>query len=297
MRKCQWLMISLMLVLLAGCGYQAQAKIQAVASFSIIADLVAQVGGDKVEVKSIIPFGGDPHHWEATSREAISIAKADILFYNGLGLETWIEKLVDSAGTSSLRKVVLSQGLIPLPGVSHDHHDHQGGDPHFWHDVDHVKHYVKIISRELTELDPGNQEYYERRAQAYLEELTKLDNWLVEQISMIPVENRKFISYHASFNYLAHRYGLEVIGHIVTNPDSEPSARDLGVLASVLNKHNRKVIFIEPQAANQLRLAEVLASEVGGKVYTLYSDSLLSEAPTYLDMMYHNGKTLLEALK
>lgn len=297
MTKYKWTFMLLSLCLLIGYSGSGIAKTKVVTSFSILADFVTQVGGDKVEVQSIIPLGGDPHHWEATSREAANIANADILFYNGMGLELWLDKLVESAAKDSLHKVVLSQGLTPLPGVTHDIHNHESGDPHFWLDVQYAIHYVKVITETLVGVDPANKEYYQKRTQAYLDKLIDLDDWLVEQVASIPQENRKIVSYHDSFNYLAHRYGLTVVGFVVNNPDREPSPRDLGNLTKALAGQKRKIIFTEPQVGSGQRYAEVLAKEVGGKVYTLYSDSLTPEVSTYLDMMYFNGKTLVEALQ
>ncbi len=289
-------LVSVLLVF-AVWGGNASANLRAVATFSVLADFIQQVGGDKVSVTSIIPLGGDPHSWEPTPREARSIASADVLFYNGLGLELWVDRLISNAARPDLPIVVLSAGLTPLPGPTFTNHAHDEGDPHFWLSVRYAMDYVKKIQQSLKELDPKNAQYYDENAQRYLDKLMELDAWLFQQVELIPKDNRQIITYHDGFRYLADQYGFDVVGFLVVNPDREPSSRDMAQLVRLLAALPRKVIFTEPQISGGSRYAQAVAQEVDGKVYTLYSDSLSEAVPSYIAMMRHNGRVLVEALQ
>lgn len=296
MKKSLLVILVLMLLSINAPGANAR-EIRAVATFSVIGDLVEQVGGNRVRVDSIVPLGGDPHTWEATPREARNLAAADILFYNGLGLEIWVDRLIENTARQDLPVVVLSEGLTPLAGPKFTAHSHEQGDPHFWLDVQHAMTYVERIRDALIDVDPNNRDYYQANAAEYLQELVELDQWITKQIQTIPAENRQIITYHDAFGYLANRYGLTISGFLVTNPDREPSAREMGEIIGRLQEFARPVIFIEPQLDSSARYAQAIAQEVGGDVAYLYSDSLSQEVSTYKAMMEHNGKTLVEALK
>lgn len=292
------------ILLIFSISFGAKAKLQVVTTFSILTDFVVAVGGDRVDVSSIVPLGGDPHNWEATPREARIIATADVLFYNGLGLELWIDRLIENAADPELPIVVLTKDLVPLPSPSHDHvhiddyhHHHENGDPHFWLDVQYSMDYVKTITDTLIEFDPENAAYFQARSIDYLDQLAELDQWLMDVIAEIPTENRKLLTYHNSLAYLAERYGLTVEAFLVVNPDREPSPQEMIELTRLLAKHPRKAIFTEPQTSSAARYVSTIASEVGGNVYTLHSESLTNQLSTYIEMMRHNGATLLEALQ
>lgn len=278
------------------------ASLDIVTTTTVFADLIKQVGGDRVNVVSIVPAGADPHTFEPTPREARHIATADVLFVNGLGFEAWVEKLLVNAGSPNLQVVTLSQGLEPIEGVSftvhqgHDDHDHaHDGDPHFWLDVTHAMHYVRTIESVLIAADPAGAEGYRSRAAAYLAELDELDQWIAERIATIPAKNRVLLTYHDAFAYLAQRYGLDLQGVVVRNPDREPSSRELASLIREVRALGTKAIFAEPQI--NPRFAQSLAAEAGIKVAYLYSDALTAQVPTYVDMMRYNANSLVEALR
>lgn len=288
------------LALLAAAASAAAAPpIRAVATTSVFADFVAQVGGERVEVYALVPAGADPHTFEPTPKEARQLATADLLFMNGLGYEAWLAKFLQSAGGPGLRIVTLSEGLVPLPGATFtpdDGHGHgPGGDPHFWLDVRYAMHYVRRIEEALTGADPEGADYYRARAAAYIAELEALDRWFAEQIAQIPPENRVVLTYHSAFAYMAARYGLTLHGVVVQNPDREPSSRELAALIQDVRRLGIKAIFAEPQI--NPRFAQTLAAETGIRVATLYSDALSDAVPTYVDMMRHNAHALVEALR
>lgn len=272
-------------------------EIRAVATFPILADLVKQVGKERVKVVSIVPLGADPHTWEATPADAKNVASADILFSNGLGFELWLERLIENVAQADLPIIVLSEGLKARPGASHDPHSHHEGDPHFWLNVQFAMEYVRNIERALSEIDPDGAGVYQKNAEEYLNQLQELDNWLISQIKSIPEENRRIITYHDGFGYLAERYGLSVEGFLVTNPDREPTALEMAKITDMMKKFSRKVIFVEPQISSSHRYANALAKEVSGKISVLYSDTLTEEVPSYIDMMRFNGNSLVEALR
>lgn len=290
------LLAALLITLLVPAAATA-ASLRVVATFSVIADMAEQVGGTKAEVSSIVPLGGDPHTWEPTPREARHLATADVLLYNGLGLELWVDRLIRSAARPDLPVIVLSEGLEPIPGASFAAHVHEEGDPHFWLNVQYGMHYVERILAAFVQLDPDNATYYTANAERYLQTLAELDQWIEQAVLQIPEERRKLVTYHDAFGYLAQRYGFEISGFLVVNPDREPSSREMADIVRQLASQERPVIFVEPQVSSGHRYAEAVASEVGGSVGLLYSDSLTEEVPTYVDMMRWNVNQLLEALQ
>lgn len=274
----------------------ARSQLTVATTTTVFADFIQQVGGERVEVLSIVPAGVDPHAFEPTPREARAVATADLLFVNGLGFEAWLAKLLENVGSSDLTVVVMSEGLTPLPGVAFSaHHHDEDGDPHFWLDVTYAMHYVRRIEQALSEHDPEGAEYYRSRTARYVDELEALDAWMLEQLGRIPPERRVLLTYHDAFAYLARRYGLELVGVLVRNPDREPSSRDMANLVREIRRLNVPAIFAEPQI--NPRLAQTLAAETGITVSVLYSDALTEEVPTYIDMMRLNTLSLVEALK
>ena len=275
----------------------ADEPLRAAASFAIIADFVQQVGGDRVEVVSLVPALADPHAWEPTPQEARYLAGTQVLFVNGAGYEEWLWDLVRSASQSNLVVVELSAGLEPLPGPSHSVHSDHRHDPHFWLSVANAVHYVERIAQTLMELDPKHAEYYRERADVYQKELWELDSWLLQQLAVIPAENRVLVTYHNAFAYFAQRYGFTATEFLVNHPDREPTPRDMAALVALLSGAARPVVFAEPQFSVGERYVRSVAAEVGGEVRLLYSATLTSDIPTYVDMMRHNCQVLLEALK
>lgn len=271
-------------------------KFRVVTTFSILEDLVRQVGGEKVQVNSLVPLGADPHSWEATPKESRLVAEADLLVANGGGFDQWLINLQKNAARPGTPLVFVSQGLAALT-MSSSGHDHHGGDPHFWLSVPNTIHYVDKITEALVALSPENTEYFLERSQLYLQELEELDRKIMLELGQIPVENRVIVTYHNAFSYLAERYGFAVVDFLVENPEAEPSPRDLGRLVQLLKQQVNPVVFAEPQLNVSTRYVETLAKEIQGKIYILYSDSLSEDVPSYVEMMNYNVKTLLEALK
>lgn len=267
-------------------------KLTVVTTLSVLADLIEQVGGDKVQVKALVPPGGEVHTYQPTPNDIKAVAQAGIVFYNGAQLEEWIDGTIRSAGKQDLPIVVLSQGLPTI--VEADNRP----NPHLWLDVAKAKAYVEKIRDALANVDGANAAYYSDRARAYLAQLDELDAWIQTEVDKIPRARRKLVTFHDAFPYFARRYGFSVHGFIVASPGKEPSARELTVLARRIKREEVPAVFAESQF--NPKAMEVLARDTGVRVVTnLYTDSLGSgpEANSYIALMKHDVSQIVKALR
>ena len=286
------------LILLPACesrSPQEQAaprKLTVVTTLTVLADLIRQVGGDTVDVKALVPPGGEVHTYQPTPGDIKTLAQARIVFYNGAHLEEWIDNTIRNAGKPDLPIVVLSQGL---PTISE-----AGGEPnpHLWLDVTNAKTYVEKIRDSLSKVDPAQAGQYADRAKAYLARLDELDTWVQAEVAKISAARRTLVTFHDAFPYFAKRYGFTLQGVVVASPGKEPSARQLTALARRIKQAEVPAVFAESQF--NPKVMEVLAKEVGVKVVTnLYNDSLSDgpEANSYIALMRHNVTQIVNALK
>jgi ABC-type Zn uptake system ZnuABC Zn-binding protein ZnuA len=267
-------------------------KLAVVTSLAVLADLIQQVGGDKVQVKALVPPGGEVHTYQPTPDDIKSVARARIVFYNGAHLEEWIDETIRSAGKPHLPIVVLSQGLPTITEAGNQ------PNPHLWLDVSNAKAYVEKIRENLSRVDGTNAAYYADRAKSYLAQLDDLDKWIQSKVETISKARRKLVTFHDAFPYFARRYGFSLKGFLVASPGKEPSARELTVLARQIKQEQVPAVFAEAQF--NPKAMEVLAGDVGVRVITnLYSDSLSTgpEANTYIAMMKHDVTEIVDALK
>ena len=263
-----------------------------VTTLTVLADLIQQVGGDKVQVKALVPPGGEVHTYQPTPDDIKSVAQAKIVFYNGAHLEEWIDKTIRSAGKPNLPIVVLSEGLPLIKESGND------PNPHLWLDVANAKAYVEKIRDGLSKMDGANAGYYADRAKSYLAQLDELDKWIQAEVATIPKARRKLVTFHDAFPYFAERYGFSLHGVLVASPGKEPSARDLTALARRIKQDRVPAVFAEAQF--NPKAMEVLASDTGVRVITnLYNDSLSTgpEANSYIALMKHNVTQIVNALK
>lgn len=270
-------------------GFQ---KMTVVTTLTVLADLIEQVGGDKVQVKALVPPGGEVHTYQPTPDDIRRVAQARIVFYNGAHLEEWIDETIRSAGRADLRIVVLSQGL-PTIVASGDE-----PNPHLWLDVTNAKAYVEKIRDSLSQMDGANSAYYADRARTYLTKLDQLDDWIRTEVDKIPSARRKLVTFHDAFPYFAKRYGFSLQGVVVASPGKEPSARDLSALVQRIKRERVPAVFVEAQFSP--KILEVLAHDAGIKVVSnLYNDSLSAgpEANSYIAMMKHDVAQIVEALR
>jgi zinc/manganese transport system substrate-binding protein len=269
---------------------RAEDRLNVVASFSILGDLVKNVGGDKVDVTTLVGPNGDVHVYTPAPSDAKKNADARLLVMNGLGLEGWLPRLVQSAG-SKATIVTASNGIAPLQLGS-------DADPHAWQSVANVRIYVANIRDALIAADPADSAVFRANAERYLGELNALDAEVRAAIAKIPPERRKVITTHNAFGYFAAAYGVTFVAPVGVSTESEPSARDIATLIQQIKAEKIPAVFLENLGDD--RLIRRIAAETGAKAGgTLYSDSLTDEkgpAPTYIALVRHNIKALTSAL-
>jgi zinc/manganese transport system substrate-binding protein len=269
---------------------QAQEKIDVVASFSILGDLARNVGGERVNVTTLVGPDSDVHVYTPAPADAKRIADAKLVVVNGLGLEGWLERLVQSSG-SKAPIVVATNGIAPRRLGSH-------ADPHAWQSVVNAKIYVADIRDGLMAADAAGAAVYRANADAYLAKLDALDGEVRAAIAKIPEARRKVISSHNAFGYFADAYGIAFIAPQGVSTESEASARDIAAIITQIRTAKIPAVFLEN--VSDPRLMRRISAETGARIGgTLYSDSLTGEngaAPTYIDMVRHNIKALTGAL-
>jgi zinc/manganese transport system substrate-binding protein len=289
MRRVQLFLACLFLATMAS-PLRAQDRLNVVASFSILGDFVRNVGGDRVSVTNLVGPGGDVHVYTPAPSDAQKIADAKLVVINGLGLEGWLPRLVQSAG-SKAAVVTASQGITPLK-VGSD------ADPHAWQSVANAKIYATNIRDALAAADPADAAVFRANAQAYLAKLDALDREVREAIARIPEARRKVISTHSAFGYFAAGYGIEFVAPSGVSTEAEASARDIAGIIGQIKASKIPAVFLEN--ISDPRLMRRISAETGAKIGgTLYSDSLTGEkgdAPTYIDMVRHNIMALTSAL-
>jgi zinc/manganese transport system substrate-binding protein len=285
--------------LLAPHGARAQDTLKVVATFSILGDLVKEVGGDKVEITTLVGPNSDAHVYSPSPADTKRLADAKVVFINGLGFEGWITRLVKASGTKA-PVVVATKGVKPRkmePGEQHDH-DHGGADPHAWQSVANAKIYVANIRDALVKADPAGQAAYEANAKVYLAKLDALEQEVRDFVARIPADRRRIITTHDAFGYFRDAYGLDFIAPQGVSTESEVSAKDVARIITQIRRQKIPAVFIENVTDPRLvkRIAEETGAKIGG---TLYSDALTDakgDAPTYIDMIRHNIKALGAAL-
>jgi zinc/manganese transport system substrate-binding protein len=273
----------------------AQDKLKVVATFSILSDFVKNIGGDRVDVHSLVGPNGDAHVYQPTPSDAKTIADAKVVFVNGLGFEGWIARLI-KASASKAAIVTATKGVKPRKAA--DDHGHGDADPHAWQSVVNAKIYVANIRDGLAAADPAGKNAYEANATAYLAKLDALDADVKAEVAKIPTDRRKIITTHDAFGYFADAYGVSFIAPQGVSTESEVSAKDVAKIITQIRKQKIPAVFLEN--VTDKRLLERIAQEGGARIGgTLYSDALTDEkgpAPSYLDMMRHNVKQLSAAL-
>lgn len=292
----------------------ADQPLKVVASFSILGDIVANVGGDKIALTTLVGPNGDAHVFQPSPADARAVAGADVVIVNGLGFEGWIERLTEASGYKG-PVIVASQGITPREmaeeeegheehagqehaGHDHDHHDHGNIDPHAWQNIGNVIAYVDTIATALIAADPADQAAYEANAAAYKAKLTALDAKVKAAIAALPPERRKIITSHDAFGYFAAAYGLEVLAPQGVSTESEASAKGVATLIRQIKKEKAPAVFLENITDPRLidRIAKETGAHIGG---TLYSDALSDAsgpASTYIAMFEHNLAALAAAL-
>jgi zinc/manganese transport system substrate-binding protein len=278
--------------------------VKAVATFSILGDLVGQVGGDRVALSVLAGAGEDAHVFTPSPAHARAVAQAAVLFSNGLGFEGWMSRLMKSAGYQG-RHVVVSKGIEALKekhdhkaGHSHGHH-HQGDhDPHAWQSVANVIVYANNIAAGLCQVDAAGCDTYRRNAQAYIERLRALDREIRDAWNGVEAARRKVITSHDAFAYYGQAYGVRFLSPQGVSTEAEASARGVARLIRQIRQENIRALFVEN--ISDPRLIDQIGRETGvTPAGVLYSDSLSKAggaASTYVDMMRFNTAALIKAV-
>ncbi|MEW6094636.1 MAG: metal ABC transporter substrate-binding protein [Chloroflexota bacterium] len=269
-------------------------RLQVLATTSIVADVVQQVGGEFVTVTVLMPVGTDPHEYSPRPQDVAALSDADIIFANGAGLEEFLQPLIENAGAAD-KLVEVSAGieLFTLAGQ-------EGDDPHTWMDPNNVILWAENIAAALSAADPVHAADYQANAAAYSASLADLDAWIRIEVASVPKENRLLVSDHAVLGYFAVRYGFDQVGSITGSFSTEaaPSAQELAALEDEIRRLGVRAIFVtEPSSQS---LAEQVAQDTGICAVWLYHASLTDSsgpAPSYLEFMRYNVSAIIEALK
>ncbi|MEO1217466.1 MAG: zinc ABC transporter substrate-binding protein [Bacteroidota bacterium] len=268
-------------------------KMKVVATTTFLADLAQNIAGDKAEIISLMPTGGDPHLYDPIPGDAKKIAEADLVLRNGLTLEGWLDELIANSGTRA-NIYTLTEGVVPIKSVVYE----EALDPHAWMDVKNGIIYTDNILKALSESQPADKKYFEAQHAAFRRVLVQLDKEIKEKISQIPPSKRVLVTSHDAFRYYGNAYGLEVVSAMGTSTDAEPTLEDLAHLSEQVKEHDIPSIFIESTINPEImeQRASDLGIRIGGK---LFSDSLgdkESGADTYVKMLRQNTQLILEGL-
>jgi len=278
-------------------GEDAQPRKLAVATTSIIADFVRNVGGDRLEVKALVGANSDAHVYSPTPGDAREVAAAAIVYVNGLGLEGWLPRLVSASG-SKAPVVTVTTGVPPRRMPDEHHPGKTTIDPHAWQSIADAKIYVANIRDALVAVDPAGKAVYDANAQAYLAKLDDVEKEVRTAIASIPADRRKIITTHDAFGYFGAAYGMSFIAPEGVSTESEPSAKDVARIIRQIKMQKIPAVFLENVSDPRLisQIARETGAAIGGKLYSDALSEASGPAATYLDMMRHNVRELAKAL-
>lgn len=290
-------------------------KLRVVASTQIIADVVRQVGGEYIELATLLPAGADPHSYTATPADLRTLNQAHVIFINGLGLEEAMAPVLENLEGDAVL-VPVNVGVTPRSlaeeagqgdagtgeehGHEHDHEHGQGVDPHTWFDVRNVMIWVQNIQETLSRLDPAHAPAYQEAAERYRQELEALDREIRTAVESIPPEKRLLVTDHETLGYLAAAYGFKLVGAVLPSFSTmaAPSARELAALQEQIRSVGATAIFVGTNV--NPALAEQVARDLNIAVVPIYTEELSAPdgpAPTYVAMMRYNIQAIVEALR
>ncbi|WP_277589873.1 metal ABC transporter substrate-binding protein [Pseudomonas chlororaphis] len=272
---------------------QAADKLAVVTSFSILADITQQVGGEHIQITDMVGPDADAHTYEPTPDDAKALLKARLIIKNGLGFEPWLDRLVASTGTRAT-VITASRGVIPR---SLDEDGETVPDPHAWHNLANAELYVGNITKALVAADPANKADYERNSQAYLKRIYALLAEAKAKFGALPPGNRKIVTSHDAFGYLGQAYGIDFMAPQGLSTEREPSAAEVAALITQIRNARVKAVFMEN--IKDARLLKQIADESGAHIGgTLYSDALAAQGPasTFTGLFEYNLNTLYDAL-
>lgn len=297
---------ALFALLLAAMPAAAQEKVKVVATFSILADIAAAIGGERVAVTTLVPAMADAHVFQPAPADARALAGADLVVSNGLNFEPWLDRLIAASGFKG-RRIVATQGIRPRRMGAHDHGGHSHGDavkggavddPHVWHDLRRMEAYVANIADGFAAADSAHAAGYAQRAAAYAAGLRALDAWAAAEIARVPRAHRKAITQHEAFGYLGERFLIDFMAPQGASTDAEASAAGVARLIRQIKRHKVQALFFESVASPRLieQIGREAKVKVGGR---LYSDALTppgGEADSFVKMYRLNIERLVAAM-
>jgi zinc/manganese transport system substrate-binding protein len=292
----------------------AQDRLSVVTSFSILADMTKQIGGDRIALRSIAGPDQDAHGFQPKPSDAAGLANAALVIRNGLGFEGWLDRMIRSSGFKG-RLVTTTEGITPRMMEAHHHHGHDHGgagrrhnhsvgprqvpDPHAWQDLGLAPHYIRNITAGLIATDPAGEALYRRNAEAYAARLAALDQWVRAEVAKVPEARRKIVTSHDAFGYFGAAYGVRFLAPQGVSTEAEPSAAEVGRLIRQIRAENITALFMENMSnpATLQRIAQETGLRVRGR---LFADALSAEAgpaPTYEAMFRHNLSLMVPAMR
>ncbi len=274
----------------------AMAKtVNTVASFSVLADIVKQVGGSHVNVKSLVGPDGDPHSFEPTPQDSQALAKADVVFVSGLGLEGWMDRLVKASGYKG-EVIVSSEGIATR---SMEEEGRAITDPHAWNSMKNGVVYATNVMNALIKADPADADYFRQQGSAYIAQLKKLDRWAQSSFAATPLEKRKVLTSHDAFGYFGQRYGVSFMSPVGFSTESEASASDVAALITQLKSEHIHTYFIENQTDPRLvkQIAASSGAQPGGELYPEALTRKGGDAATYTAAFTHNVNVMVASMK
>jgi zinc/manganese transport system substrate-binding protein/manganese/iron transport system substrate-binding protein len=276
----------------------ASSGLSVVATTTQIRSIAEAVLGDRGTVRSILTPGADAHEFEPKPSDVQGISESKLVLKNGIGLDDWVDKLIENAG-GDRPLVTVTEGITPRAGDEES--EHGEADPHVWLDVSNAMTMTANIHDALVKADPANEATYKANADTYLARLRDLDKYIRDQVATVPPENRKMVTNHDAFGYYVNAYGLTFVGSIIPSMSTgaQPSAQDVAALIGKIKEQKVKAIFLE--SSINPSMAQQIGNDVGVKVVdTLYGDSLGAPGTpgaTYEGMMRYNTDTIVSALK
>lgn len=270
------------------------APVKVITSFTVLADMVKQIGGPDVEVKSLVGPNGDPHSFEPTAQDSRALAQAQVVVVNGLGLEGWMDRLVSASGYHG-------EITIASQGITQDSMQEDGKtvvNPHAWNSLANGEVYAKNITQALEKIDPSHAKQYAQRGADYLEQMKKLDDWAVAEYKTIPQARRVVLTSHDAFGYYGKRYGVTFNAPLGLSTESEASAQQVGALIKELKQRHIKHYFTENQTDPRLvtQIAQASGATPGGELYPEALSTPQGPAAHYLSAFRYNTKQLLASM-
>ena len=269
--------------------------VNVVASFTVLADIVKQVGGEHVNVKSLVGPNGDPHTFEPTPQDSQALASADLVFVSGLGLEGWMDRLVSASGYKG-DAVVASRGIATR---TMEEEGKTVTDPHAWNSMHNGVIYAANVMNALIKADPQDADAIRRSGEKYIQQLQTLDGWAKSAFAAIPAAKRKVLTSHDAFGYFGQRYGVTFLAPVGFSTEAEASASEVGGLIQQLKAEHIHSYFIENQTDPRLvkQIASATGAQPGGELYPEALSQPSGPAPTYVAAFRHNVEAMIRSMK